>query len=118
MRVGAIVRLKSGGPEMTVQETVLVDREPRVTCNWFENGLLKFGAFHPEMLGEAKVFNDWWESKGLPHDFKDLSLSAWEAGANAKEREWITRAVRAFEVGGKEAAENFPCGRSSSEEAT
>lgn len=55
--IGDIVRLKSGGPDMTVENTrgVSVDRVI-VDCQWFAGKKLHRGAFDPETL--VKVPND------------------------------------------------------------
>lgn len=36
MKPGDVVKLKSGGPNMTVEETPSVDGVERVNCVWFE----------------------------------------------------------------------------------
>ena len=47
IEVGDIVRLRSGGPDMTVSN---VDSEGRVICEWFNNGTLEYFMFHSDML--------------------------------------------------------------------
>jgi uncharacterized protein YodC (DUF2158 family) len=46
--VGGIVKLKSGGPSMTV--THINDDNNMVTCHWFERGELKIGYYHVDCL--------------------------------------------------------------------
>lgn len=49
--VGNIVKLKSGGPDMTVQ---LKEREPTYyRCQWFAGKKLESGRFPPESLERA-----------------------------------------------------------------
>ena len=49
LKVGMIVQLKSGGPQMTV-----VKVEPRfessIFCRWFFENKLEKGSFHPQSL--------------------------------------------------------------------
>ncbi|MBU4564049.1 MAG: YodC family protein [Desulfarculus sp.] len=48
VKEGDVVRLKSGGPQMTVK---FVDREfHSVVCQWFEGHKLAEGNFSPESL--------------------------------------------------------------------
>jgi uncharacterized protein YodC (DUF2158 family) len=47
-KVGDIVKLKSGGPEMTVQ---LVDPTLKsIRCSWFAGKKLEHGSFVPEAI--------------------------------------------------------------------
>jgi uncharacterized protein YodC (DUF2158 family) len=39
--VGDVVRLKSGGPKMTVTEV----NRPNVVCSWFDGNELSYGTF-------------------------------------------------------------------------
>jgi uncharacterized protein YodC (DUF2158 family) len=48
--VGDTVRLKSGGPVMTLSTWI----GDFVKCQWFDNGTLKAGRFDPECLTPAK----------------------------------------------------------------
>lgn len=50
--VGDIVRLKSGGPDMTVEEMCRsVEGRPAVRCAWFTvDKRYSSGLFYPEML--------------------------------------------------------------------
>lgn len=52
--VGDVVRLKSGGPRMTVQKVGDFVGEPYVQCSWFvvvgKNQKLENGSFHPKTL--------------------------------------------------------------------
>jgi uncharacterized protein YodC (DUF2158 family) len=49
IKIGWTVRLKSGGPVMTVTK---VDRE-EVECSWFHDGELRQGKFNREALKDA-----------------------------------------------------------------
>lgn len=52
IKAGAIVRLKSGGPKMTVSsESVSPDL---VSCNWFADAELKSSCFDREQLKPAE----------------------------------------------------------------
>ena len=45
-KLGEVVTLKSGGPEMTVEEHVIVPHAPiAYKCQWFEGKKLKSGIF-------------------------------------------------------------------------
>ena len=46
---GDIVRLKSGGPQMTVRE----EKKGALVCDWFEGDKLRREAFYAEQLSEA-----------------------------------------------------------------
>lgn len=46
--VGDVVQLRSGGPEMTVQEVMEIGGHVR--CQWFVQGELRTGIFHPRSL--------------------------------------------------------------------
>lgn len=46
-KIGDTVRLKSGGPPMTVK---IADYADAVVCVWFDNGTQKDGTFHAAML--------------------------------------------------------------------
>ena len=48
VKAGMKVRLKSGGPIMTVEQT----GDNRVGCQWFERNQLKRDTFAPEVLDE------------------------------------------------------------------
>lgn len=48
VQVGETVRLKSGGPAMTVQ--LVANDESMVYCTWFEGESLKTGAFSLKTL--------------------------------------------------------------------
>jgi len=46
---GDVVRLKSGGPKMTVLEST--DTQDTVDCQWFDrNGKLQQSSFQPQMI--------------------------------------------------------------------
>tara|TARA_R110002110_G_scaffold157158_1_gene352975 strand:+ start:148 stop:321 length:174 start_codon:yes stop_codon:yes gene_type:complete len=48
---GDVVRLKSGGPQMTVTETEIKDSGGiRVWCSWFDKSEVKQGVFPSEAL--------------------------------------------------------------------
>ena len=47
LNIGEIVRLKGGGPPLTVCEYQKIETEP-VKCVWFDDaGILRAGSFHP-----------------------------------------------------------------------
>ena len=48
-KIGDIVKLKSGGPEMTVQ-TIPYERNSRYRCQWFAGKKLESGEFPEESL--------------------------------------------------------------------
>ena len=48
--VGDVVRLKSGGPRMTVAEVGDIEGQPTVLCTWFENDKQEQSTFHPATL--------------------------------------------------------------------
>jgi uncharacterized protein YodC (DUF2158 family) len=49
-KVGDTVRLKSGGPTMTVENTGDFHGKPFVNCVWFEKSKCERGQFPPEAL--------------------------------------------------------------------
>jgi len=49
-KIGDVVRLKSGGPSMTLQAIV---PSGGVVCSWFDGGKLTSQSFAPEALVEA-----------------------------------------------------------------
>lgn len=51
-KVGQIVQLRSGGPEMTVSEIDLYGKESFVECQWFGGRKLEKGRFPVESLVE------------------------------------------------------------------
>ena len=51
--VGDIVKLKSGGPEMTVQQTPR-DMSPHYKCQWFAGKKLESGVFPEGSLERVK----------------------------------------------------------------
>ena len=53
LKVGDTVRLKSGGPLMTIESI----EDNRAFCNWFSNDELKNGTFNVETL-EKEDEND------------------------------------------------------------
>ena len=54
LAVGAVVRLKSGGPAMTVTQINSGSGTPSVSCHWFAGTEAKFTAFNPNALEAAK----------------------------------------------------------------
>lgn len=48
-KVGDRVKLRSGGPAMTVTSTS-ESRSRSVFCRWFDNGILHSDSFEPETL--------------------------------------------------------------------
>lgn len=48
LKIGDIVQLKSGGPEMTVSE--LPDEYNGYVCQWFAGKKLERGIFEPEAI--------------------------------------------------------------------
>jgi uncharacterized protein YodC (DUF2158 family) len=52
LRVGTIVKLKSGGPDMTVNEWLSYSHE--YTCQWFAGKKLEEGSFPLESLEVVK----------------------------------------------------------------
>lgn len=48
--IGDIVRLKSGGPDMTVAEVGEIEGRPTVWCTWFEKDKQDQSTFHPGTL--------------------------------------------------------------------
>ena len=53
LKVGDVVKLKSGGPEMTVKSTFSnVNSDPMVNCIWFHDGKIEEFAFDPALLDE------------------------------------------------------------------
>lgn len=47
---GTIVKLKSGGPDMTVQKEVALSTGSVLRCQWFAGKKLESGDFPPESL--------------------------------------------------------------------
>lgn len=47
---GEIVRLKSGGPDMTVDNLVTLTGHPRVRCTWFAGAKHQSAMFDPSTL--------------------------------------------------------------------
>ena len=52
-RVGDVVRLKSGGPKMTVSNAV----RPEVTVYWFDGGEIRDAVLFGEMLSSASEYD-------------------------------------------------------------
>jgi uncharacterized protein YodC (DUF2158 family) len=51
LKAGDVVRLKSGGPKMTVQGEG--DFEGQILCQWFDKGEVKIGSFPAVSLEAA-----------------------------------------------------------------
>lgn len=51
--VGSIVRLKSGGPKMTVRKLGNMPSVDPVECQWFNEGKAEWNIFPQECLREA-----------------------------------------------------------------
>lgn len=51
-KVGDVVRLRSGGPEMTVTATNLGESK-NLRCEWFESGSVKISTFPAAALEKA-----------------------------------------------------------------
>ena len=53
-KIGDVVRLKSGGPAMTVSHVETgansVDGQPYLTCVWFDDGKERDGTYHPDTV--------------------------------------------------------------------
>lgn len=52
-KVGVVVKLKSGGPDMTVKEWS--NYSSHYVCQWFAGKKLEEGAFQPESLEVVKL---------------------------------------------------------------
>lgn len=53
---GDIVKLKSGGPSMTVDQVTSAEVESgKVRCQWFSGKKLEFGFFAPETLERVEA---------------------------------------------------------------
>jgi uncharacterized protein YodC (DUF2158 family) len=55
-KVGDIVKLKSGGPDMTVTKIGAAGEEPMAWCVWFEGTKDSYGLFPPEALVASSEF--------------------------------------------------------------
>lgn len=51
IKVGAVVRLKSGGPDMTVES---VDDDGEILCTWFQGADALSRSFRAEALKKAE----------------------------------------------------------------
>ena len=54
-KIGDIVRLKSGGPKMTVTAPVITVGCKEVSCAWFVNGVRNFGNFPTDSIVHVKA---------------------------------------------------------------
>jgi uncharacterized protein YodC (DUF2158 family) len=59
INIGDVVRLKSGGPKMTVngiQESNEIEKRNLVHCVWFEEGIIRpeGRVFHPDALEKVE----------------------------------------------------------------
>ena len=55
LKIGDVVRLKSGGPDMTVCEAKPEFHDGQVRCQWFGGRKLEYGYFPIESLVEVEV---------------------------------------------------------------
>jgi uncharacterized protein YodC (DUF2158 family) len=53
LKIGDVVRLKSGGPQMTVDQLGTREGQEIVRCVWFEGTSKKTGTFPPVTLESA-----------------------------------------------------------------
>ena len=53
-KVGDVVRLKSGGPNLTIKKVGTAAGKPTVWCVWFEDAKMLEGQFAPGTLELAK----------------------------------------------------------------
>ncbi len=53
LQVGALCRLRSGGPIMTVSAVSVVDGERQATCKWFMDNGVHTDTFHEDMVEPA-----------------------------------------------------------------
>ena len=60
LRVGDIVKLKSGGPNMTVAkiDINLAAKKNEIQCKWFAGKSLQMGTFNPQTLEIVKLSSD------------------------------------------------------------
>jgi len=49
-KLGDVVQLVSGGPKMTVVDTVSEDEGEAIVCQWFDENELKTGTFTPKSI--------------------------------------------------------------------
>jgi uncharacterized protein YodC (DUF2158 family) len=54
IQAGDVVRLKSGGPRMTVKKVERAQGEDYALCQWFLDGEMKRSAFSPASLQIAE----------------------------------------------------------------
>ena len=66
MNAGDIVRLKSGGPDMTVE--LAEDVKSKVVCVWMSNGKVMRGKFEKTALKAAKPHDPYATSGVTPSD--------------------------------------------------
>jgi uncharacterized protein YodC (DUF2158 family) len=65
--VGDVVRLRSGGPKMTVQEVIEIGGNIR--CQWFVQGEVRTAVFHPRSLDRLAWDDErgeWVRARGAP----------------------------------------------------
>lgn len=53
--VGDIVKVKSGGPKMTVDQ---ITHKGEVSCTWFSGSKMQTGYFHPETLQKVEEVDE------------------------------------------------------------
>lgn len=51
LEIGDVVRLRSGGPKMTVER---IEKSKSVLCTWFLNGQIQGNDFEPAALKRVK----------------------------------------------------------------
>ena len=58
LKIGSVVRLRSGGPEMTIESLIHYEEEnvpDTFLCQWFVGGTLQSEVFAPMFLSWSKV---------------------------------------------------------------
>jgi uncharacterized protein YodC (DUF2158 family) len=53
-KIGDIVQLRSGGPNMTVEDIEPIPGKNLIDCQWFAGGKLNHGRFPPESLTKVE----------------------------------------------------------------
>lgn len=55
LKIGDVVKLKSGSPDMTVGQINIVGAPDYVSCSWFDEGKIQKAKFHKDSLTLLKV---------------------------------------------------------------
>jgi uncharacterized protein YodC (DUF2158 family) len=55
LKIGSVVKLTSGGPNMTVDDVRSYEGEQKILCVWFQNGKRYESVFKPATLTEVPV---------------------------------------------------------------